>query len=64
MRYYFVCKGYLEKMGFTGIARSVSAWIPRKWVMKKIMDIGGETDEVELRIFLTEIKHIIKFKNL
>jgi len=40
MRYYFVCKGCLEQMQFPGIARSVSAWIPRKRLMKKMMDIG------------------------
>jgi hypothetical protein len=37
-------------MEFLGIARSVSAWIPRKWLMKKTIDIGNEKDELELGI--------------
>jgi hypothetical protein len=32
----------------SGSARSVSAWILRKRLMKKMIDIGDEKDEVEL----------------
>jgi len=32
------------------VARSVSASIPRKWLMKKMMDIGDETDGFKLGI--------------
>jgi hypothetical protein len=37
-------------MEFLWIARSVSARISRKWLMKKTIDIGDEKDKFELGI--------------
>ena len=32
----------------TKVARNVSVWVPRKWLMKKMMDLGDEANEVDL----------------